>query len=320
MYTIPIEFRKDFCRKDFLLNILTLNIHGNYIQSALFSGEESAPSLFREVLWNDGLGFSELVRKLRGIVSVYPEYQCIGVCVPEMEFLEYGNYRLDTLDLIETNYLPLRAVLEDIAKVPVYLERRVNAISLAESRLGAGKGYTYQLYTHFSTKVSGSIALQRQLYRGKKGLAGEIGHMVLYAGGQPCYCGRKGCYERYASVKTLVDRASKIDAEITNGVKLMQAVTAGNLSARAVLHRWIADVAAGVANGIYLLDPQVVILGGGICREDYIFERIREEVYTYLLPPYHHVRIGRATLGREAAMQGISIIAREEHNKGRNGL
>jgi glucokinase len=156
---------------------------------------------------------------------------------------------------------------------PVALENDANAAALAEWRFGAGRGYRDVVYLTMSTGVGGGLVLSGRLHTGVSGNAGEIGHVPVEWGGEPCACGGRGCLEAYvggaAWTRRLRERAPAESRALAlaggraalRPEHVLEAAREGDAFARAELERWNAYLARGVATLVFLLAPQVVILG-----------------------------------------------------------
>jgi glucokinase len=226
---------------------------------------------------------------------------------------------------------PLRAAIEERCGLPVVVENDANAAAWAEARFGAGRGQEYLVVLTVGTGLGGGIVLDGQLYRGRLGIAAEIGHLTVEPGGRRCGCGSRGCWERYASGQALVREAQEL-ASISpaiaerllglaggeplaiTGLEVTQAALDGDqaaLEAFQVLGMWLG---VGMASLAAVLDPGMFILGGGVSEAGELLrgpaQRILEERLTaraYRAAP--DVRL--ALLGSEAGIVGAADLARQ---------
>ena len=196
---------------------------------------------------------------------------------------------------------PVRKRLEQLFHVPVWVLNDANAAALGECFLGAGKGYQDVLMITLGTGVGGGLVLGGRVYGGSRGFAGEVGHFTLYQDGIPCSCGKRGCFESYASARALVERA-----ETTDGKELFQKVREGDPKTKAALDAWMADVAAGITGLIHLLNPSLVLIGGGISvQEELLIEPLRRKILSGVMPRFaENLRVERAVLGNDAGLIG----------------
>ena len=195
----------------------------------------------------------------------------------------------------------IRETLESRFSVPVRVLNDANAAALGECFLGAGHGFRHVLMVTLGTGVGGGLVLDGKIFGGARGLAGELGHFTLYQDGIPCACGKRGCYECYASASALVKRAG---AE--NGRVLFGRVRAGDPDAAAALEGWLDDVAAGLTGLVHIFNPELVLVGGGVsAQEELLIEPLRRRVLSGVMPRFSEgLSLRRAVLGNDAGMIG----------------
>ena len=195
----------------------------------------------------------------------------------------------------------IKETLEKRFSVPVWALNDANAAALGECFLGAGRGCKDVLMITLGTGVGGGLVLGGRMYGGSRGLAGELGHFTLYQDGVPCACGKRGCYECYASAGALARRAGT-----ENGRVLFEKVRAGDTQARAALDAWLDDVAAGLTGLIHIFNPALVVIGGGVsAQEELLIAPLRKRVLAGVMPRFaENLRIERAALGNDAGMIG----------------
>jgi glucokinase len=211
--------------------------------------------------------------------------------------------------------------------LPVEVDNDANCATLAEHRAGAGIGASDLVLVTLGTGIGGGVIAGGSLQRGAAGMAGEPGHMVVDPNGPPCPCGRRGCWERYASGSGLgrlardaayAGRAEAVvalaggDPEAVRGEHVTTAAADGDADALAVLRDFGWWVALGVSNLENLLDPEVVVIGGGLADAGELLLGPTREAYATLVLGYEHrppVRIVGAELGAEAGAIGAALLA-----------
>lgn len=171
----------------------------------------------------------------------------------------------------------LVAPLVNACGMPVRIDNDANVVALAAHRELAPDAVALAAVT-FGTGIGGGLVLAGQLWRGAAGLAGEPGHMVVSADGPKCRCGQMGCWEAVASGNALgvaarqavadgvapLLAARAIDAGRLDGQVVVEGLRAGDADAQRVWHGWTRWVAVGLANLIQVIDPDVIVLGGGV--------------------------------------------------------
>jgi glucokinase len=207
--------------------------------------------------------------------------------------------------------LPLRDLVSArIGGVPVALGHDVRAGGLAEGRIGAGNGTDRFFFLPLGTGIAGAIGIDGRIEAGAHGYAGEIGHIVVRPGGPECGCGQRGCLEALASAGA-VSRAwaaasGRPDADAASCAR---AVEAGDPAAIAVWREAVDALADGLVTGLTLLDPRVLIIGGGLAEAgDTLFGPLRAAVearITFQKLPL----IVPAALGDTASCLGAGLLA-----------
>ena len=225
---------------------------------------------------------------------------------------------------------PLRADLEGRTGLPVLVENDANAAAWGEFRHGAAREVDDMVLLTVGTGLGGGIVMHGNLLRGAYGVAAELGHVRVVPDGIRCPCGNRGCWEQYASgsalvrearelarsgsltAKTLMDTANG-DPEAIEGPMVTEAAQAGDPAAvelLAELGRWLGEGTASIAA---VLDPAVVLLGGGVASAgDMLLDPMRAAFRRHLTARGHRpeLAIRLAGLGNEAGMVGAADLAR----------
>ncbi|MCK0115679.1 glucokinase [Isoptericola sp. CG 20/1183] len=214
--------------------------------------------------------------------------------------------------------------------VPVVVENDANAAGWAEFRFGAAREASDMLLLTIGTGLGGAIVVDRELVRGKWGVAAEVGHMRVVPGGHYCGCGHEGCWEQYASGTALVrdarqaatatpERARRLvelaggDPDGITGPQITQAAQDGDelsIELLATLGRWVGEGSASVAA---LLDPELIVLGGGVgAAGDLLLAPVRKAYEAQLSALGHRpvAQIELAQQGNEAGIIGAADLAR----------
>ena len=254
----------------------------------------------------------------------YDEITSVGIGTP-------GSVNKDTGAIEFSNNLkfhnvPAKAMLEERLKKPVHLENDANAAALGEAVAGSGNGVKNFVAVTLGTGVGSGIIIDGKIYRGSNFCGGEMGHMVINVDGIPCNCGRKGCWEKYASATALVsqaveamqgDKASLLwqtcdgDLNKVDGKSIFDAVDLGDETAKAVVNRYLYYVAIGIANVVNALQPETVCVGGGISGQgEKILQPIRDMVKAerYSVYSEKQANIVPALLGNDAGIIGAALL------------
>lgn len=200
--------------------------------------------------------------------------------------------------------------------IPASLANDGNCAILGEQWIGAAEGFSDVLGVTLGTGVGGGIITGGRLLEGSRGYAGEIGHFPTHAGGAHCICGLDGCFERYASTSALTRKASTADPDWDNGRAFFEAVSRGDETAKAILDEWITDIAYGIAGLIHVFDPQIILIGGGVSKqEDLLISPLRDKVLSMVMPDFADgITFRAAQLSNDAGIAGAVryLISKEE--------
>ena len=145
------------------------------------------------------------------------------------------------------------------------------------------------------------------MYGGARGIAGELGHFTLYQEGPVCSCGKRGCFEHYASMTALIRRAHEAAPETEwNGRKIFERAVQEDAVLLRVLETWIDDIAAGLTGLVHLFNPEAVLIGGGVsAQEKLLIEPLRRRVLQGVMPRFaEKLRVEAAMLGNDAGLLG----------------
>lgn len=221
--------------------------------------------------------------------------------------------------------VPLRALLQKYIDKPVYLGNDANVAALGEVVAGAAKGVKDAIMITLGTGVGGGIIIDGKIYEGMNSAGGELGHIMLHKNGEKCSCGRKGCWEAYASATALVrqtkaamlkhpeSKMNETPMDKVNGRTSFAAAKAGDKAAQAVVNRYVEYIAEGLVDMVNIFRPEVLIIGGGICNEgDYLLEPLRKYVYKYSygadLNPHQVIKV--AECGNDAGIIGAALLGK----------
>ncbi len=163
--------------------------------------------------------------------------------------------------------------------LPSFIDNDANCAALGEYMLSAKKPEGFVFVT-LGTGVGGGIIIRGKLLRGVNMAAGEVGHIVICKDGEQCNCGRRGCWERYASVSALIrqSKAAGFTGDVS-GKTVFEEKIKGNKRAEEVLSKWLEYVAEGISDLVNIFQPETVVIGGGISREgNVILDPIKEFV------------------------------------------
>jgi glucokinase len=255
----------------------------------------------------------------------FESIRSVGVCVPgPMDRSRSIVSKAPNLGWVQ---LPVRTELE--RRLPgkvIGLENDVRAAALGEHRLGAGRGYQSMLAVFIGSGIGGGLIVDNQLYHGAQGGAGEIGHMVVAAGGPRCGCGRAGCLEAMAArdavaryIRSDVARGHRTalteilrgDLHAFTSRDLAMAVACSDAVAIRAARRSARYAGLAIGSVVNLVDPGVVVIGGGIAQavgQPYV-DWATDIAHRQILSHARQVPIVLSQLGDDAGLLGAALTA-----------
>ena len=248
----------------------------------------------------------------------------IGIGIP-------GSFNKETGVVVNCANLPtwqgfhLKEFMEAKCHLYVKMVNDADAAALAEAKFGVGKDYNYVAMFTLGTGVGGGIVINKNLYNGNLGMGAELGHMVIQLNGKQCGCGRKGCFEAYASATALNrDTQEAMDAHpeslLHEVVKELGQLDArvpfiaekrGDKVAEEVVRNYIMYLSEGLLNYCNILRPNIIVLSGGVANEgENLLGRVREymKLHNYGMKLSPEVEIRQASLGYDAGKIGAAAL------------
>ncbi|HTX80109.1 MAG TPA: ROK family transcriptional regulator [Longilinea sp.] len=181
---------------------------------------------------------------------------------------------------------PLRDLLQSRIRVPVYIDNDVNTLTLGEKWLGNELPVDNFIVVTVGRGIGMGIVIDGQIYRGKSGGAGELGHVVVDPDGPLCVCGKRGCLESYVSDRALLETARReVGADIRDFDDLLQRAVSGNAKAVTVFTRAGRLLGQEIANLVNIFDPKLILISGeGVRMGDVFFSAVKEAVGKNVMP------------------------------------
>lgn len=249
---------------------------------------------------------SQLVDALAALVGELGDFDTLGVGVPGLITLD-GVMRASP-NIPGSVDVYVRSELSSRLGRQVVVDNDGNLAALAEWRYGAGRGARNMWMVTLGTGIGGGHVVGGAVQRGVNGFAGEIGHMVVNPDGPRCTCGRKGCWEVYAS-----GRGLKMLAAGEPGESVIERARRGEADAVTVLEAFARWVALGLSNLTNISDPDVIVIGGGVSEAaDIVMPIIRRWFVELLYSPEQrtHPELRVAQLGEHAGAIGAALLSR----------
>ena len=287
---------------------MVLDIGGTAIKSGLFDGETLSD--IQETPTEAGLGGAHVVQRSKDIIASYRErcpFDRIGISTAGQVDPVSGQIIYANENIPGYTGTRLGEIIAQTFHVPTAVENDVNAAAIGESVFGAGKGRREFVCLTYGTGVGGAIFSGGRLYSGCSYSAGEFGAIVTHPEDRDIGSDMfSGCYEKYASVTALVKSAVQMDPTLDSGRKIFERIDEPEV--RALVDRWTTEIVYGLITIVHMLNPECVILGGGIMEQPCVLEQLREKLYPNIMPSFRQVQIKRAALGNRAGMLGAAVL------------
>lgn len=241
-------------------------------------------------------------------ISIY-QIDAIGIGAPGT-LTDTVIVRAENMGLYNFEIINEFRKIKGYENIPILLENDANSATIAEFICGSLKGVKNGIFVTVGTGIGSGVIINKKLYKGSSGMAGEIGHLCIEKDGLLCNCGKKGCFERYASMKNLrvkISKALNLNKEIT-GKEIEVLLENENEEVMKIFDESIEYLSVGLANAINLYDPEKVILGGSIVYyKKWMLEKINRLVNEKVYNKDHNYPIELATVGNDSGIIGAAL-------------
>ena len=253
-------------------------------------------------------GYDSIVKSITFLINDLKkktsEKTSIGLCTPGVTDPNSGLIKNSNTQCLIG--MPLKNDLENILDQEILMENDANCFALAESLLGSAKDHEVVFGVIMGTGVGGGIVINGTIHKGRSNIAGEWGHHILHPNGNECYCGKRGCVETYISGPALERRWF----EITGTKESLQSITQ-NLSfekAEQWKSEFLENFGMALANVVDILDPDVIVLGGGVSNVSFLYDEGKKAVYEKVFSDLVNTPILENKLGDSAGVFGACLL------------
>ena len=289
------------------MNKIGIDLGGTKIEGILT--DENYQSITRKrIPTNQDEGYSSILDSIKNLVQELiqesDEKVSIGICTPGALSINSGLIKnSNTQCLIGKDF---QNDLKNILNQEISIENDANCFALAEAKLGAGKNSNLMFGVIMGTGVGGGIIIDGKIHHGRTNIAGEWGHHCLHNDGNSCYCGNKGCVETYISGPALEKKWSKMTNQNQPLPEIIKNSDNSNFS------NWkksfLDDFGSSLANVIDILDPDVIVLGGGVSNIDFLYNEGKNAVYEKVFSDTVNTPIVKNELGDSAGVFGACML------------
>ena len=251
--------------------------------------------------------YDEIINTITTLVSDVSQSTSdfsLGICCPGAISKQTGLIKnSNTQCLIGKS---LKEDLENKLQKNISIENDANCFTIAESKLGAGIGFDLVFGVIMGTGVGGGIVIDDTLHSGRTNIAGEWGHHTLHQNGNSCYCGKKGCVETYISGPSLEKRWNQFTGLTQTMPEIIE--NFDNRIGKQWKNEFLENFGHGLANVIDILDPDAIILGGGLSNIDFLYDEGKESIYSKVFSDMIKTPILKNNLGDSSGVFGAALL------------
>ncbi|WP_223068776.1 ROK family protein [Paenibacillus caui] len=292
------------------MKVIGIDIGGTTVKGVVVEQEHGVISAEYRVRTDASLGREHILARVAEVLDRLIEdekVEAIGIGTAGRVNAEEGKVVYATDNLPGWQGLRLKDWAQDKYGIPAAVDNDANAALLGEWWLGAGRGYSDVVMLTLGTGVGGANLIGGKLQHGAHWSGGEWGHVVLIPGGRPCNCGQRGCMEQYLSGSALAALASEAcGTAYASGQEVMAHYIEGNKTVSEVLNRYLDHLAVALHNIQNSLDPEAIILGGGLADSKSIdWSGLQQR----LSLNNKHISLKLAELGNKAGAIGAAKLA-----------
>ncbi|MCS6989660.1 MAG: ROK family protein [Chloroherpetonaceae bacterium] len=293
-----------------------IDLGGTKIECAVLESPTSSRALTRQRIETQAeKGYAHILAQIKRLVDDVADTlgkrpTKIGVGTPGA--LEPSTQTLKNSNTVCLNGKPFKRDLEQVLGVPIKIANDANCFALAEARLGAAKGASVVFGVIMGTGVGGGIVVDGKVIGGRQGIAGEWGHNVLEENGELCYCGKRGCVETVLSgvwLEKFYQARSGESRKLKDIVERHRLGTDEN--ATLTIKRLTENFGKAIAVVINILDPDVIVLGGGVGNIDLLYGEGVEEAKKHVFNHKLETAIVKPILGDSAGVFGAAMLVAE---------
>lgn len=297
--------------------IAALDIGGTKMKGGLFINGQLINQTEIDTLAS--LGAPDVMRRAGDLLDLLYPFDKIGISTAGQVDVETGGIRYANENMPGYTGTQVGEYFSRRFRVPVAVLNDVYAAGYGEGILGAAKGYSDYLCITYGTGIGGSVFLGGQPYYGAGASAGiMLGGLITHPEARKHGDVFSGTYERCAATTALVTAAKAVDPVLTNGREIFMRIADPTI--RAVVERWLDEIALGLCSLIHVFNPPLIVLGGGIMEQNTLIEGISARTETQIIPGFRGAKITGALLGNTAGLYGAAYYVDNFTTKGAGSL
>ena len=290
-----------------MANRLGIDIGGTKIEAILID-EQFQVIERKRVSTHRGEGYDLIIDQIGKLANELKEFgninSSVGICVPGKIDIQKGTLKNSSIARLIDQ--PLQSDLEAALSLPTLMENDANCFALAEAILGSAKDYRLVFGVVLGTGCGAGVVINKNIHRGPNHISGEWGHHVLYPNGRSCYCGNKGCAESYISGTALETEWKALHGEFQRVTDIIN--SKANLTHPEWKNNFITNFGKALANVIDILDPDAIVLGGGLSKVEALYTEGRDAIADVVFSNGMVTPIIKNKLGDSAGVFGAAIL------------
>ena len=295
--------------------ILGIDLGGTKIEGIILKSNKEPIEIERlRINTEEDKGYKQIINNIKRLVDtlenkVNYKFKKIGIGTPgtldpETQLLKNSNSQ-------NLNKKSIKSDLENLLGKKVNIENDANCFALAETKFGAVKDQMPHAKIVFGviigTGVGGGIIIDNKILYGKQGIGGEWGHTIIKDDGEMCYCGKKGCVESVISGRALQKYYTSLSGEKLSFKNIYKNIET-DLNAKKTLKRMITYFGKGLSNVVNIIDPDIIVLGGGLSNTNELYDQGYQELKKYVFNPTFKTKIIKPKLGDSAGVYGAALL------------
>ena len=295
--------------------ILGIDLGGTKIEGIILKSDKEPIEIERlRINTEEDKGYNQIINNIKKLVDtlenkVNYKFKKIGIGTPgtldpETQLLKNSNSQ-------NLNNKSIKSDLENLLGKKVNIENDANCFALAETKFGAVKDQMPHAKIVFGviigTGVGGGIIIDNKILYGKQGIGGEWGHTIIKDDGEMCYCGKKGCVESIISGRALQKYYTSLSGEKLSFKNIYKNIET-DLNAKKTLKRMITYFGKGLSNVVNIIDPDIIVLGGGLSNTNELYDQGYQELKKYVFNPTFKTKIIKPKLGDSAGVYGAALL------------
>ena len=290
-----------------MANKLGIDIGGTKIEAILIN-EQFQVIERKRVPTNREEGYYQIIHRVTNLANELKEFgninSSVGICIPGKIDIQKGTLKNSSIACLIDQ--PLQSDLETALSLPTLMENDANCFALAEAILGSAKDYRLVFGVVLGTGCGAGVVINKNIHRGPNHISGEWGHHVLYPNGRSCYCGNKGCAESYISGTALETEWKALTGEFKRVTDIIN--SKAYLTHPEWKNNFITNFGKALANVIDILDPDAIVLGGGLSKVEALYTEGRDAIADVVFSNGMVTPIIKNKLGDSAGVFGAAIL------------